>query len=183
MEDATGAGPRVETSYTASPEVAARRADALSRWLLRRRSRGGPLLRRVVTLAVAVALIGAGSVLVSGRWAVGAQVALGAAVAVLLLQPVGRRLARRRVRALFVRAAEAGAVVRGRFAPDRLEVETPAATHRVELARVVGGAWVGRDLVLELPGPVWHVLPGELLSDEARALVEAALGDRLGTLP
>jgi hypothetical protein len=42
---------------------------------------------------------------------------------------------------------------------------------------------VGRDLVLELPGPVWHVLPGELLSDEARALVEAALGDRLGTLP
>jgi hypothetical protein len=175
----------VVTQYAASPAVAEREADALARWLARRPGRRARLARQVVLVTVGLALVAGGVVLGGGADpAPTAAMFAAAAVAYALLAVLaGPRALRRRCRRLFGARVVPGSVVTATFDSARVEVDTSSATHRIDLDTVVAATWVGRDLVVECPGSMWMVLPGELLSDSAVAVLSGALGPRLRTLP
>lgn len=157
-----------------------REVRALTRWHLRRGALWRPWIRLWgATLALAVVV-----------WVVTTRILTGDAAAttwllplvIVLLAAADAALVPRRSRRMFESIVMAqsppGTPVHASFDVARFEMGGPDATYTVSTDALTFGTWAEGCLVLDTRTEKFYVLPGELVDDEARSVVDTVLGDR-----
>lgn len=179
--DRAGRGTRddVETGMVMTPDVLDREVRAATRHHVRR-----PAVRRrfARTRVPALAALALAVWVAPSRPPVSLLVVAVSGVLALVLLDWSVALpwrTRRRMRRAIEGQAPTGTPVHMTWAPEAWSLGTHSATHVVPTASVTGATWVEDVLVVERRDGTVHLVPGELVSPEAWALVDDLLGDRL----